>query len=654
MPTRIDSEIANPGLMRGAALFAALIALAICVAPPPASAASTSPGELFAFGYNYYGQLGNATNNGTGNANPTPVPVSLAGATGPVIQVAAGYEHSMALTSAGQLYGFGSNYNGELGRKASSSPNPTPVPIGLPGATGPVTQVAGGGEHSLALTSTGQLYTFGYNYSGQLGTATNSGTTEPVPTPAPVILPGATGPVTQVAGGEYHSLALTSTGQLYTFGSNQYGQLGRVSATESVPTPAPVGLPGATGPVTQIAGGGYHSLALTSTGQLYAFGDNYYGQLGSATHNGLHQANPTPVPVGLPGATGPVTQVAGGYWHSLALTSSGQLYAFGENKYGQLGNTGNNGTSSPNPNPAPISLPGATGPVVWIAAGSAHSLALTSTGQLFAFGSNRYGQLGNANNNGTSNPNPTPTLVDLGAGTTIDTMVSGADADHTLVVVANLAVANSSLPNGRVGAPYGATATAVGGTAPHSWQASGLPAGLSIDAASGQIRGTPTAAGTGLVTLGVRDRYGIAAQSAPIALSIEPRPRAARLAISKLRQSHRRWRRGRRLAKVSSVARRRRGRHAPRGTTFTFKLNRRARVRFAFARLRKVGRGKRKRFRKAGALVFAGHRGGNRVVFQGRISRRKRLKPGRYRLTATARRGKARSKPRSLRFRIVR
>ena len=62
---------------------------------------------------------------------------------------------------------------------------------------------------------------------------------------------------------------------------------------------------------------------------------------------------------------------------------------------------------------------------------------------------------------------------------------------------------------------------------------------------------------------------------------------------------------------------------------------------------------KGKRFKKAGTLTFAGRTGLNRVIFQGRISRRQRLKPGRYKLTVTAKHGSMRSKPRSLRFTIV-
>ncbi len=63
-------------------------------------------------------------------------------------------------------------------------------------------------------------------------------------------------------------------------------------------------LPGATGQVTQIAAGGNHSLALTSTGQLYGFGDNEFGQLGNDTNSGSGEANPTPTPVVLAGADG--------------------------------------------------------------------------------------------------------------------------------------------------------------------------------------------------------------------------------------------------------------------------------------------------------------------------------------------------------------
>jgi alpha-tubulin suppressor-like RCC1 family protein len=337
---------------RAVARLASLLALLALIA---ATAPSTSPGQLYAFGYNRFGQLGNATNNGTTAPNPTPTPVTLSGAVGPVTQVAAGVNHSLAVTAGGQLYAFGDNFYGELGSATNNKtlqPNPTPTPVTLPGAVGPVTHVAAGGGHSLALTASGQLYAFGFNYVGELGSATHNKTFEPNPTPTQVTLPGAVGPVTQIAAGTGHSLAVTTSGQLYAFGLNLWGQLGNptnANTGEPNPTPTQVALPGAVGPVTQVAAGGAHSLALTASGQLYAFGDNFYGQLGNASNDKTQDPNPTPTRVTLPGAVGPVTQVAAGGGHSLALTASGQLYAFGYNRWGQLGNTANNKTQEPIP-----------------------------------------------------------------------------------------------------------------------------------------------------------------------------------------------------------------------------------------------------------------------------------------------------------------
>ena len=480
MPTQENGQWARRRLNSRTAILAALIALAI--GAPPAGAA-TAPGQLYAFGYNYYGQLGSATNNGTGNPSPTPALVSLPGASGPVTQVAAGYEHSLALTSSGQLYAFGSNYHGQLGSAANEIPNPTPALVSLPGASSPVAQVAGGGEHSLALTSTGQLYAFGYNEFGQLGQRHQQRHQQPEPDPGPGQPAGGERP----GGADRRRLEPQPGGDLerlsfYAFGSNSYGQLGNATNSGTIepnPTPALVSLPGASGPVVQVGGGGDHSLAVTSSGQLYAFGENRYGQLGSATNNGTGNPNPTPALVSLPVASGPVAQVAGGGNHSLAVTSSRAALRLRLQQLRRSWAAKRN--ENPNPTPTPVSLPGQAGRRLQITAGYLHSLALTSSGQLYAFGRNRYGQLGSATNSGTNNPNPVPALVGLPAGTTIDTMASGAEADHTLVVIANLAVTSNSLPSGRGSAPPTAPA-------PQQWAAPppmpGRPAGCRPDSRS--------------------------------------------------------------------------------------------------------------------------------------------------------------------------
>lgn len=217
-----------------------------------------------------------------------------------------------------------------------------------------------------ATAPAGGVLAFGSNYSGELGNTTNNNmSTAANPIPAIVTLPGRIGGVTQFAAGADDSFVLTSSGQLFAFGYNDYGELGTAinSGTPAPnPTPAPVALPNQVGGVTQIAAGDFHTLAVTASGQLYAFGFNKYGQLGSTTGNNTNNANPIPTLVGLPGQIGGVTQVAAGADHSLAATSGGQLYAFGDNREGELGNVANNGTLNPNPTPALVTLPGRSAP----------------------------------------------------------------------------------------------------------------------------------------------------------------------------------------------------------------------------------------------------------------------------------------------------
>jgi alpha-tubulin suppressor-like RCC1 family protein len=435
---------------------------------------------------------------------------------------------SSAGAATGQLFGFGENSAGQLAGTAgngSETANPTPAPLTLPAASGPAVQTAAGARFTLALTSTGQLYAFGSNEYGQLGVPGGSGSPQANPTPTLVTLPGAVGRVAALAAGSTHSLVLTSTGELYTFGENQFGQLGRTtnSGTESANrVPGRVSLPGASGQVVQIAAGVEQSLALTSTGQLYAFGGNRYGELGTATNAETSVPNPTPAPVGLPPAAGPVKSIAAGGFHSLALTASGQIYAFGRNTYGQLGTAAGAGGEKADATPLAVTLPGASAPAVGLAAGSAHSLAITASGELYSFGSNRYGQLGRAAGSGTEAANPTPATVALPAGTTIDTVARGATADFTVAQVADLAVLSSSLPLAQVGVPYATYAAAAGGVGGYTWSASGLPPGLSIDPASGLISGTPSAPGTSAVVLAVSDVFGVSATSAPILLTTAP------------------------------------------------------------------------------------------------------------------------------------
>jgi hypothetical protein len=233
--------------------------------------------------------------------------------------------------------------------------------------------------------------------------------------------------------------------------------------------------------------------------------------------------------------------------------------------------------------------------------------------------------------------------------------------------VADLAVVGASLPTGRVGIPYSAGVQAVGGAPPYKWTAAGLPPGLSINPASGAISGTPISTGPLCLTVPcpqpasevydptftVTDSDGVEASAQlPIAIvassasgPLAPSIPAIHPSITAIRESASRWREGSKLPRIS----RRKGLGV--GTTFSFALNEAASVTFRFygqVQGRKVGRqcaaetGKNHKRRRctrdvsAGSLAFHGHTGTNKVVFDGRISRAKKLEPGRYTVTIEA------------------
>src|ERR1700674_5514322 len=338
----------------------ALLGTIISAPPIKTQAAGSSgfSGQVFAWGWNGYGQLGN----GTTTNSSTPVAVSLPSGSS-VTAIAGGGQHSLSLTSSGQVMAWGSGGQGQLGN-GTTTDSSTPVQVSLPSGT-TVTAIAGAAAYSLALTSSGQVLAWGYNASGQLGNGTTATTgCYCISTPVAVSLPSGT-TVTAIAAGEFHSLALTSTGKVLAWGQNVNGQLGNGATTNSS-TPVAVSLPSGT-TITAIAGGGQHSLALTSSGQVLAWGYNLDGELG----NGTTTTSSIPVAVSLPSGS-ILTAIAGGGYPSLALTSTGQVLAWGRNGFGQLGN----GSTTTSSTPVVVSsLPAA----VAIASGQNHSLAVQLT-----------------------------------------------------------------------------------------------------------------------------------------------------------------------------------------------------------------------------------------------------------------------------------
>lgn len=334
----------------------------------------------WAWGYNTNGELGDGTN--IEKNVPTPIAVISN-----VDALAAGDAHSLGLLGDGTVWAWGDNTFGQLGIGSYDTAAHT-SPVELPGIAN-VIAVDGGYRHSIALKSDGTVWTWGENNSGQLGRITEALCDGYPCGTSPAQVPGLAD-IVDIAAGEDHNVALGRDGTVWTWGWNNAGQLGDGSTTDSW---TPVQVSGLSG-VIDIAAGRLHTLALRNDGTVLAWGWNNVGQLGDRTTT----ARFTPVQVyGLSG----VKTIAAGAQHSLALLSNGTVRAWGLNGDGQVGNT-----SVIDYTLEPVQVSGLGG-VEAIAGGAFHSLALTIDGRAWGWGYNGEGQLGD----GTTTDAGTPVEV---------------------------------------------------------------------------------------------------------------------------------------------------------------------------------------------------------------------------------------------------
>ena len=169
----------------------------------------------------------------------------------------------------------------------------------------------------------------------------------------------------------------------------------------------------------QVSAGDFHSLAIDQDGNTWAWGHNDYGQLGNGSTSSLR--NPVPSSVLLnPKDTSTVlkaVQVSAGWAHSLAVDTDGNAWAWGQNNYGKLGNNTTSDQHSPVKVFASDQSTSKAGPwlsTAQISAGGNHSLAIGKDGNTSAWGFNRYGQLGNGTTSGNdANRVPVPVTFDL-------------------------------------------------------------------------------------------------------------------------------------------------------------------------------------------------------------------------------------------------
>ncbi|CAL8371695.1 unnamed protein product [Gadus morhua 'NCC'] len=280
----------------------------------------TGDGTVLSCGQNSKGQLGR------NSLEDQTKPGRVSGCRR-AVSLSCGQDHCLLLSTTGDLYSWGAGGDGQLGVGHITSMIQTPSLLHFPV---PVVQVACGNSHSLALTKAGDVFSWGSNSHGQLGLGRD------VPLqPFPALVPSLTGiPVTLMAAGGTHSLFIALSGLVYCCGANKLGQLGLNRVDEkgrfnivAVPSLKPL-------EVTAASCGAEHSVVLTKDGKVFTFGDGSHGQLGHCSAAGEL------VPREVQGIDEPVSQIACGSHHTLILGSLGHIWTFGSEVKGQSGSDG--------------------------------------------------------------------------------------------------------------------------------------------------------------------------------------------------------------------------------------------------------------------------------------------------------------------------
>ncbi|KAG0488076.1 hypothetical protein HPP92_006887 [Vanilla planifolia] len=341
------------------------------------------------------GQLGH------GNAEDLYLPALLNALDGKeIVSVVCGADHTAAYSEKKlQVYSWGWGDFGRLGH-GNSSDVFTPQPIkALEGIK--IKQLACGDSHCLAVTVFGEVqrityilfyfFKLGRNQSGQLG----SGNTEDSLLPQKITTFEGI-PIKMVAAGAEHTAAISENGELYGWGWGRYGNLGLGDRNDRLIPEKVMANDGKA--MVLVACGWRHTITVSSSGKLYTYGWSKYGQLG---HGNFEDHL---IPHRLEALRDVfISQISGGWRHSMALTFDGKLYGWGWNKFGQLGL----GDNADHNSPLQVRFPNEE-KVVQISSGWRHTVALTERKNVFSWGRGTTGQLGH----GDSIDRNTPKLIE--------------------------------------------------------------------------------------------------------------------------------------------------------------------------------------------------------------------------------------------------
>jgi alpha-tubulin suppressor-like RCC1 family protein len=332
------------------------------------SCARKSNGSLQCWGDNRFGQLG--LGDTSPRATPTHVPIDgvskifLPTGNGDITADLANF--SCAITTSNALFCWGDNRWTQFG--TAQNPVLSPLQVAAPEN---LSHGAIGGGFVCTLDASGAVACAGNDASGQLGVD------GPQNHATPVVVQGLV--ADKLVAGANHTCARRPDATMLCWGSNVFGQLG---TGDTVSRATPSGVKDLAGRVARLATGANHTCAQTPEGELWCWGDNRYGQLG--TGDRTNRASPTK----LAGPLDASSKVFAGGGHSCAIHADGSFWCWGDNRSGQIG-VGDNDAHL-----LPVEVTALGHDVSAAYAAGAHTCVLKADASVWCWGSNQYGQLG--------------------------------------------------------------------------------------------------------------------------------------------------------------------------------------------------------------------------------------------------------------------
>jgi len=370
--------------------------------------------RLLTWGWNEFNQLANDEN--PNELRPIEV-TNLEKGEGDIVSLAAGKQHSLALTKAGNVLAWGGNNAGQVGNNKQEYTYSKPQKVLSydynhssqsynEKLLSNVLSIEAGDQHSVALKADGTVWTWGSNEYDQLGQH------DYIPTGTKRVAEQVLGleNIIEISSYRSHNLALDDNGTVWAWGENWGGQMS--TGLESTKTPYQVkDLP----PIESIATGSFHSIAIDQEGNVWSWGINDFNQRNADDRNYA-------TPYLVSGLTD-IKSISAGDAHNLAINENGEVFAWGNNSYGEVGISQSTEIIS-----KPIQL-NELEDIEEVAAGDQYSIAKSKDGAIYTWGRNQHGQLGNGTN--TDRHEPTSINISFVTGVKLNQHTVELEPDQT-------------------------------------------------------------------------------------------------------------------------------------------------------------------------------------------------------------------------------